>query len=74
MKDSAVNSNNIGIVNSQSRYTGKVYLVGAGPGDPGLITVKAKTLLEHADVVIYDALVSPAILGTIAPHAERLMQ
>ncbi len=72
MKDSAVNSNNIGIVNSQSRYTGKVYLVGAGPGDPGLITVKAKTLLEHADVVIYDALVSPAILGTITPYAEKI--
>ena len=72
MKDSAVRSNNIGIVNSQSPYTGKVYLVGAGPGDPGLITVKAKTLLEHADVVIYDALVSPAILGTIAPHAEKI--
>ena len=72
MKDSAVRSNNIGIVNSQSRYTGKVYLVGAGPGDPGLITVKAKTLLEHADVVIYDALVSPAILGTITPHAEKI--
>jgi uroporphyrin-III C-methyltransferase len=51
---------------------GKVYLVGAGPGDPGLITVKGKTLLEHADVVIYDALVSESILATINPLAERI--
>jgi uroporphyrin-III C-methyltransferase len=51
---------------------GKVYLVGAGPGDPGLMTIKGKTLLEHADVVIYDALVSPPILAMINPQAERI--
>lgn len=51
---------------------GKVYLVGAGPGDPGLMTIKGKTLLECADVVIYDALVSPAILTMISPHAEQI--
>lgn len=51
---------------------GKVYLVGAGPGDPGLITIKGKTLLETADVVIYDALVSPEILLTINPLAEKI--
>ena len=56
----------------QLRYVGKVYLVGAGPGDPGLLTVKGKTLLEHADVVIYDALVSPEILNIINPQAEKI--
>lgn len=57
---------------NQAKYIGKVYLVGAGPGDPGLLTVKGKTLLEHADVVIYDALVSPEILGMISPHSEKI--
>jgi uroporphyrin-III C-methyltransferase len=56
----------------QAKYVGKVYLVGAGPGDPGLLTVKGKTLLEHADVVIYDALVSPEILAIINPLAEKI--
>lgn len=51
---------------------GKVYLVGAGPGDPGLVTVRAKTLIECADVVVYDALVSEPILSWISPHAERI--
>lgn len=54
------------------KYIGKVYLVGAGPGDPGLLTVKGKVLLENADVVIYDALVSPEILAIINPHAEKI--
>lgn len=51
---------------------GKVYLVGAGPGDPGLLTIKAKTLIESADVVIYDALVSEDILMCLPPSAERI--
>ncbi|WP_036485155.1 uroporphyrinogen-III C-methyltransferase [Myxosarcina sp. GI1] len=59
-------------MNQKKSYPGKVYLVGAGPGDPGLMTVKGKTLLEHADVVVYDALVSPAILQTISPRAEKI--
>lgn len=55
-----------------SQPIGKVYLVGAGPGDPGLMTVKAKTLIECADVVVYDALVSDPILQWISPQAERI--
>lgn len=55
-----------------SASVGKVYLVGAGPGDPGLFTIKGKTLLECADVVVYDALVSPPILAMINPHAKRI--
>lgn len=51
---------------------GKVYLVGAGPGDPGLMTLKGKTLLESADVVVYDALVSSPILEMISPNAEKI--
>jgi uroporphyrin-III C-methyltransferase len=54
------------------RHLGKVYLVGAGPGDPGLMTLKGKGLLECADVVIYDALVSPAILAMINPEAQKI--
>lgn len=57
---------------NQSQCIGKVYLVGAGPGDPGLITVKGKVLLEMADVVVYDALVSPEILAMINPQAEKI--
>lgn len=53
-------------------HTGKVYLVGAGPGDPGLMTLKGKTLLECADVVVYDALVSPQVLAMINPKAEQI--
>ena len=57
---------------SRAKYIGKVYLVGAGPGDPGLLTVKGKTILEHANVVIYDALVSPDILAIVNPQAEKI--
>jgi uroporphyrin-III C-methyltransferase len=50
--------------------TGKVYLVGAGPGDPDLLTVKAARLLKTADVVLHDDLVAPAILKLISATAQ----
>lgn len=52
--------------------TGKVYLVGAGPGDPGLLTLKGKECLETADVVLYDFLANPALLQYAPPSAQRI--
>ena len=49
---------------------GKVYLVGAGPGDPMLLTVRADHLMREADVILHDDLVAPAILGLASPRAE----
>lgn len=52
--------------------TGKVCLVGAGPGDPRLITVLGLDCLRQADVVVYDRLVSPLLLDEAPAHAERI--
>ncbi|MEE1085621.1 MAG: uroporphyrinogen-III C-methyltransferase [Schaedlerella sp.] len=52
------------------RKTGKIWLAGAGPGDAGLLTIKAKELLETADVIVYDALISTEIMSLIANDKE----
>lgn len=51
---------------------GKVYLIGAGPGDPGLITVKGRECIAAADVVVYDYLASPALLQFARSDAEMI--
>jgi siroheme synthase len=51
---------------------GKVYLLGAGPGDPELITARALRRLREADVVLYDALVHPDLLVEARPDAEKI--
>ncbi len=54
------------------RSGGCVYLVGAGPGDPELLTLKAVRLLERADVIVYDNLVSSGVLDFASPGAQRI--
>ena len=54
------------------RNVGKVYLVGAGPGDPGLLTLRGYEVLRICDVVIYDALINTELLGFTPPDTERI--
>jgi uroporphyrinogen III methyltransferase/synthase len=51
---------------------GKVYLIGAGPGDPGLVTVRARELLELADVIVYDNLANPKLLDWTKSDSEKI--
>jgi uroporphyrin-III C-methyltransferase len=54
------------------RSASEVFLIGAGPGDPELLTVKALRILQTADVVLHDSLIGPKILDLLPPSAQRI--
>ena len=60
------------VTSKQTVQNGKVWLVGAGPSDPGLFTLKGKEVLAQAQVVVYDALVGMGILSMIPESAEKI--
>src|SRR5882724_4664444 len=60
------------VYNSLTMGKGKVFLIGAGPGDPGLLTLKGRDVLAKADVVVYDALINPLLLRWTRPGAAKI--
>lgn len=66
------NTNTSSIAKAKNKPIGDVYLVGSGPGDAELLTLKAYRLLQECDVVLYDWLVSPEIVNMIPKHVERV--
>lgn len=57
---------------AKKSFQGTVYLIGAGPGDPGLMTLKGRELISRADCLVYDALASPLMLGWARPECEKI--
>lgn len=58
--------------NGEKCGPGNVYLVGTGPGDPELLTLKAVKMIQKADLLLYDRLVSNDVLDLVGPHARLL--
>lgn len=73
-QDTKDNAIHLGITAAKYKKSniGKVWLVGAGPSDPGLLTIKGKMVIEHADVVVYDRLVGDGILTMIPENTEKI--